>query len=251
MNLNSHDSICQQISDLIPAYAMGITDAAETALVEANLGHCPDAAAELAEYGDLVDDLLQPQLLVDPPAILEQRLAAAIAPPPKSPLQLPQRWRWVAALLVLIWMVGGAAYGLRQRDLARQANADLRASQAQTQQLEALLSSQTANQIRLATTSLPDQQPAAMLIWQDNAALLSVQFLPPLEPAQTYQLWLIDEIGALSVGTFDVNEAGSHTQLIRLPAAIQNFQRVGISIEPRGGSPSPTTNPILLGRVVP
>ena len=40
---------CIEIHDLIPAYCLGATDPDETKLVEAHLGACPNAAAEVAD----------------------------------------------------------------------------------------------------------------------------------------------------------------------------------------------------------
>jgi anti-sigma-K factor RskA len=69
---------CTTITELIPEYAFGLTSAEETRLVEANLAHCPDAAAQLAEFRLLQDDLRTSVPVMAPPAALEAQLMAAV-----------------------------------------------------------------------------------------------------------------------------------------------------------------------------
>ncbi len=56
-----------------------------------------------------------------------------------------------------------------------------------------------------------------------------------------YQFWLIDPSGdRTSGGTFSVDAQGRGWVLIRSPKPLNNFQSVGVTIEPEGGSPAPT-----------
>jgi len=69
---------CTAITELIPDYAFGLTSAEESQWVEANLTRCPEAAAQLAEFRLLQDDLRTSVPVMAPPAGLEARLMAAI-----------------------------------------------------------------------------------------------------------------------------------------------------------------------------
>jgi anti-sigma-K factor RskA len=67
---------------------------------------------------------------------------------------------------------------------------------------------------------------------------------------QTYQLWLIpaDGDGApLPSGLLAVQQAGVDSVTITLPDDATNYAAVGVSIEPAGGSPSPTGPIVLVG----
>lgn len=69
---------CTAITELIPDYAFGLTSAEESQWVEANLTRCPEAAAQLAEFRLLQDDLRTSVPVMAPPAGLEARLMAAV-----------------------------------------------------------------------------------------------------------------------------------------------------------------------------
>ena len=70
-----------------------------------------------------------------------------------------------------------------------------------------------------------------------------VEGLPDLGADQTYELWYIDDAGADSAGTFDVS--GSETWRV-LDGSFEPGVAVGITVEPAGGSPQPTTEPIVV-----
>jgi anti-sigma-K factor RskA len=95
-----------------------------------------------------------------------------------------------------------------------------------------------------------DHPTAAGTLTTDPAtgsATLRVANLPPLDPGTTYQAWVIVGETPLSAGTFavDANGAGTHVFSGDLPA---DFDAIGVSLEPEGGSPAPTPgNIILLG----
>ena len=67
--------------------------------------------------------------------------------------------------------------------------------------------------------------------------------LPELDAGQTYELWYIDDSGAASAGTFDVS--GDETWRV-LEGSFTPGVAVGVTVEPEGGSPQPTTEPIVV-----
>jgi anti-sigma-K factor RskA len=83
----------------------------------------------------------------------------------------------------------------------------------------------------------------AILAWSETEKRVVVQVnsLPDAPAGKTYQLWLIRSTGAVSEGTFDPTSGSATLQADGLRAG----DRVGITIEPAGGSKQPTTTPIL------
>jgi anti-sigma-K factor RskA len=80
-----------------------------------------------------------------------------------------------------------------------------------------------------------------------NALALIVYDMPALETDRVYQIWLIDPRGdRTSGGTFTVDASGRSWVLIRAPQPLSNYQGIGITIEPTGGSPKPT-GPKMMG----
>lgn len=87
---------------------------------------------------------------------------------------------------------------------------------------------------------------------KDDGGVLLLRGLAALAPEQTYELWLIPADGeAVPAGLFDAAAADSSGELTvwnnQLPLAPDEYATVGISIEPAGGSPSPTGPIVLLG----
>jgi anti-sigma-K factor RskA len=67
--------------------------------------------------------------------------------------------------------------------------------------------------------------------------------LPDLGDDKTYELWYIDDSGAESAGTFEAT--GGETWRI-LDGSFTPGVAVGVTVEPAGGSPQPTTEPIVV-----
>ena len=68
--------------------------------------------------------------------------------------------------------------------------------------------------------------------------------LPALGVDQTYELWFIEGGTATSAGTFNVGDSG--TTLRVLDGQMVDNASVGLTVEPAGGSISPTTDPIVV-----
>ncbi len=83
------------------------------------------------------------------------------------------------------------------------------------------------------------------LIWsaEEERSAVIAEGLPDVGGDRTYELWYIDESGAVSAGTFDVrdDEAWRILEGEFRPGVV-----VGITVEPAGGSPQPTTDPLVL-----
>ncbi len=79
----------------------------------------------------------------------------------------------------------------------------------------------------------------------DGAVTLAVMNLPPPEADQTYQAWLIVGETPISAGTFAVDPSGRALVTLANPPAAA-FDAFGVSLEPAGGSETPTEI-VLLG----
>ena len=77
-----------------------------------------------------------------------------------------------------------------------------------------------------------------------DAAVLLVEGMDPAPRDHTYELWLIEDEAATSAGLFDVDGDGRTLQLI--DGDLVGAGAVGVTVEPAGGSPQPTTEPLML-----
>lgn len=96
-----------------------------------------------------------------------------------------------------------------------------------------------------ATGEYPNARATLTVQPDSGEATFVVANLPLLSPEQVYQLWIIRGDQPISAGIFEVDENGR----IVLPvdgALAASFDAVGVSIEPAGGSESPTPDQIIL-----
>lgn len=238
------------------SYALGALDGDEREAFVAHLAGCPVCQAEVASLGAVAAQLPLAADELTPPAALRDRLLAEIAaerqvrpgPPAAGPLAptpvavVPRvaRVYAVAAVLLLGLALGLLGWNLvlqrqtreavRERDLARVELAQARAA--------------------LATWTLaaPGGQPASgqvLYLPRYQQAILVVSGLPPLQPGQVYQVWLIQNGQPEGAGVF-LTPSGETA----VRADLARYQQVAITIEPGPrGSPQPTSPPVLAGTV--
>jgi len=77
--------------------------------------------------------------------------------------------------------------------------------------------------------------------------VLYVWGLDPLPESQVYQAWLIEPDGErVSGGLFEVAEGEDFIQVVvQSPEIIKGFDGIGVTVEPAGGSTSPTGQKVL------
>ncbi len=83
------------------------------------------------------------------------------------------------------------------------------------------------------------------LIWSEaeQRSAIVAEGLPDVGDERTYELWYIDESGAVPAGTFDVRDEEAWRLL---EGEFRPGVVVGITVEPAGGSPQPTSDPVVV-----
>jgi anti-sigma-K factor RskA len=101
----------------------------------------------------------------------------------------------------------------------------------------------------LPTEDAPSNAHAQAWFSIQGSGVLSVANLPQLEAGTTYQFWYITDSPTNPVpgGTFTVDSNGQGFMLI--PADVSGVTSIAISIEPEGGSASPTGTILLTSDV--
>jgi len=86
---------------------------------------------------------------------------------------------------------------------------------------------------------------SATLVWSSSLAssALIVDGLEPLPASKVYELWYIDDAGARPAGTFTMTEG---RVISVLQGDMKHGDTVGVTVEPAGGSESPTTDPVIV-----
>ena len=168
------------------------------------------------------------------------------------------RRRWAPALSAAAALVifagvglGGWAVGQNatQRDMAQKILAmEEQQQQAQAQQA-AMLGIVGSPDAKIATTALSDGATVTVASsGKANKAAVMVHDMPPLPADKTYELWFISAEGAVPAGLM-ANANPSVAGMQVLDGAVDGATHVGITVEPAGGSPVPTTTPILVQEI--
>lgn len=162
-----------------------------------------------------------------------------------DPVVVPMRRRatptavWLlgtAAALLAVLVVGLGAWGIH----LRHDNSTL--TQAGAQVTRVL----TAPDARTVSGPIKDQPGRGAVVVSPSLdeAVFVAAGLPAPPAGQTYQLWFMDSAGvAVSAGTFDPGSDGRVA--VSLVGSPGSAAVVGMTLEPDGGSPEPTTPPVL------
>ena len=185
-------------------------------------------------------------------------------------------------LLALNWWWVGQVTALRTENAALQSQVTAQATalavqqtqlvtqqqqiNAQTEQLDKLRSQEVAlagvvaSQIDLLAQVVAvagesyDMPPAqsdspafATVAWLDQpgVGVLRADNFPPLPPDMVYQFWLIKDGARTSGGRFTVDDAGRGSLIFTPGGSLDDFDGMGVTPEPAGGSDGPTSPPVV------
>ncbi|MFG2989064.1 anti-sigma factor domain-containing protein [Streptomyces sp. NPDC048257] len=231
-------------------YALNALDPGEHEPFTAHLAQCEECRQEVAEFrataARLAAAVAQP-----PPAAMKERTMAAVDGvrqlPPRSsialtpvPLRCPLRRR--AGLLVVAASVAAAALfaGLAawQNQEARHYEAQVRQTEQRLDDVSAVLAAPDARAVHGRTGNGASATVVSSAL--RNKAVFTAGGLPAPAPGTTYQLWL-DHEGTLSPAGFIAQDG-----TVPIDGDTADATAVGLTLEPAGGSPQPTTAPLLL-----
>lgn len=238
---------CAAIEPLLAAYALGEYDPATRSQIDAHIERCATCRRTLEAYIrvarllplGVAEAAPSPQLrraVIDAVerAANERDHARPLRPGAASTL-------WRPRLAILIALLGLLAWNLAlHATLARE-----QANRLEDRQILAmLLDSAELRQIPLSA-DVPGASGTLLIDYAGRAAALRVEGMPALSADRVYQLWLVRGDTRVSGGTFRVDEQGSGTLLVLAPEPLARYQAVGITTEPLGGSPGPTSPRVI------
>src|SRR5215831_855671 len=244
---------CDHYEELLADYALQALELDAVPDVTAHLSTCAHCRATLAAYAAVLDQLAQAVPQHEPPAALGARLRAAALDGPRRP---PRRSPWgrrgavllTAANVVLClglgwwsWQVQRAAAVVQQRWQEQQRQV------AQQRQAFTLITAPETRPVVLRSDQAASPARGVLLLEPTApTALLIVQDLPPLPPDRAYQVWWVGgERQRDTGGVFRVDAQGFGLWHLTVPRPVTAYQRVGITQEPVGGSPGPTTPRVI------
>ncbi len=254
----------EQFADNLALYAMNaLDDPREMAELQSHLGTCGECRRELealrADTALLALSATGPQ----PPQRARQRLMQAIAAEPHHEKhgkphfvvgRLRPRWMTWTPVFVAILLAVISIGLMTDNSQLRRKNDNLAAQLVQEQRNSALahevmgmLNDPAAVRMTLVAAKKPPQ-PQVKTIYepQKGHVLLLANNLSPLPQNKVYELWLIPMSGApMPAGTFEPDPKGNTLMMHAMDNPGTQAQAFAVTIEPRGGSTSPTM-PIVM-----
>lgn len=247
------------IHTLTGAYALDALEEFEQRQFQAHLAQCPDCAREVNELRATAARLGM-AVAAQPPDTLRRRVMAQAATTRQdSPANTPSTARpraakgsrragWAPRLTAAVAAVAAAAalvLGVATVRTAQQRDA-VQAQLAQVQAQYALVAQLAAAPDAQATTGTGVAGGTAFVLasHQLNTAVLLVSNLPVPPPGHTYQAWLIGDGHPRSVGLVSSTATTGSPPLVF--GGLAGAAKVGLTIEPAGGSAQPTTTPVVL-----
>ena len=248
----------QQITDDLVLYALRELPEQQALEVRRHLDDCPECRRELGDLNSDMALLALSSVGPTPPQRSRERLLKAVkAEPRRSKAVVMHRpwWSFVpsfAAVLLAIFglMLWRENTSLRRKldvaqDTSKQRQAELERAQLV---LDTLTSPESSHFSLVATKSQPVPEGHASYMQKTGTLVFTAQHLPALPPQKVYQLWLIPASGSapMPFGTFKPDAQGNASMIMPNmdKAAPKMF---AVTIEPEGGSQTPTMPIVMAG----
>lgn len=209
------------IHDLVAGYALDALSGDQDRVFEAHLAHCPTCRQDLAAFTETAAELGFAAPSASPPPELRGRILETARE--DGARVVPLRPRWVYPVLAAAAAAVCAAIGLGVWA------ATLHSRLGSTQALHGIPLSGAGGSVVLGRGG-------------EAALVVSGLATPPVGKA--YEVWVIRGETARPAGLFSPR-AGT-TTVVRLDERVASGDRVGVTLEPKGGSPHPTSKPLVL-----
>jgi hypothetical protein len=95
-------------------------------------------------------------------------------------------------------------------------------------------------------------QASAKVVWDTTRQtwVIYIFNLPPPPTDKQYQLWYVKGDAKISAAVFDTNPTGETVLKLDLPPdVVKGLAATAVTLEPKGGSPQPTSNLYLVGAI--
>jgi hypothetical protein len=205
-------------------------------------------AAE-AQSAPVDSDEVQSELQTDNPAEPYEESAKVLAftHAPRREVSAT-RWLLLAATILLTFTSG---YLLWRNYQLRNENSQLAGEiQRKDDELREIVSPATKIVAMAAGKETP--QASAKVVWDTDRQtwVIYIFNLPPPPTDKQYQLWYVKGDAKISAAVFDTEPTGETVLRLDLPPDVVNgLAATAVTLEPKGGSPQPTSDLYLVGKI--
>ncbi|MCW4354100.1 anti-sigma factor [Hoyosella sp. YIM 151337] len=230
---------------LTGAYVLNSLPPLEHDRFEAHLKNCPTCKEEVAELQQTIGRVGSASAAT-PPKHLRERVLDAVAQTRQQPPQVTPRLRHrnlipaITGIAAAASLIIAAMLGIQLSQTTAQLMEERQAREVLAQRYHDFAELVTADDARLVTsTMVSGGRVTAVVAHSHNAALFVTHELPPLPEELDYQLWVIGPDGTHSPGVVEAEGA-------ILAQGVDRNSQLAVTIEPAGGSPEGTTDPVVV-----
>jgi anti-sigma-K factor RskA len=245
-----------RLHTLVGAYVMDAAPEADRAAFERHLTGCEPCREEVRGLREATARLAAAVAVEPRPELREQTLRAAARLrqlPPPVPEQRDgrmagrlARWTrltepWLARAAVTAAVVLAAvvvALGLHLTSMQHRLSADEQRSHAIAAVIGAADAKTMTARVRTGGTA------TVVMSHRERELVFTASKLSALPASRTYELWLMGPSGDKPVGLLPPGRGGTTTPMI--VQGLVHGDRLGLTVEPAGGSRWPTTSPIVM-----
>jgi anti-sigma factor RsiW len=215
----------EALHELTAAYALDALDPADEAAYEEHLARCPECQEELAVLSGTASSLALAAGAADPPPALRSRILETARA--ERPNVVPLRPRWTAPIAAAAAIAACAVVGLGVWNLSLH---------------------NRLGQSESALRGVPLRGATGSVVLGGNGrAALVVTDLSAAPSGHTYEAWVIKGKSVVPAGLF---HGGGTTAVVQLAHRVPKGATVGVTVEPAGGSPQPTSQPFITSAAV-
>ncbi|NQU36352.1 MAG: anti-sigma factor [Actinobacteria bacterium] len=244
MNTDNYNNE-SEIHLLAGPYALDSLDDIERGRFERHLETCQACQLETRELLATVARLAEAEAATPPPALRDAVMAQVAVTPqvvPRSPIvpaSAPRksrrvtRWLAAAAAVMAIGTVGAGTFAYQERQ-------NTETLTAQSQMIADLVASPDTI---IRSMPMGDATSSIVMSPSQGQAMMIAQGVPALPAGQTYELWTLTADGdARPAGVWAPGPNG--TAAVPLEGDLSQTSAVAVTIEPTGGSATPSGAPI-------
>jgi anti-sigma-K factor RskA len=250
------DPQAQPVHTLAGAYAMDAVSLAERVRFERHLAGCDACRQEVRGLREATAALGAAAAVRPPDALREKVLRAAgqtrqvppaVSGAPARRARGRRRLGWRPRTAVAL---GGAAAVVGVAVAAGVVTYDMqnRLDQAQGRDLT-VAAVLTASDARMMSARVITGGTATVVMsHREHALVFTAAHLSPLPAAERYELWLIGPAGARPAGMITASGRGRMVGPM-IVSGLSAGDQIGMTVEPGGGSPRPTSPPVVMVRL--
>ena len=237
----------ERFDELKDAYVLGALPEEERRELEGYLASHPERQAEIDELGAVAGLLALSPQEQDPPPQLRSRIMDAVGAEAVRPRASRRSvLAWIGDLLGPRNLALGAAamlvIGLFSWSMLLQG--EVQDLQGRVQSLQSQPSE--PQMVELGGAGTERGARAELVTLEGDRAVLVVEDMPPVPEGKTYQIWVIEDDVPKPSALFEPTQ-DSVAAVVEQP--LDGGDVVAVTVEPEGGSPKPTSDPMLAAEV--